>query len=439
MLNFEIKRQDFLNSLFIVQGASEKKGSLPILSNLLIESVNNELIKISATDLEISIITYSKAKVVNEGKVCINSRRLYGVVKESPEGTPDGTVISFKTDGQDSSGIVTVSYQNYTANLTTTPVVDYPTIIDIDNEIKKGFFKPEDSFTINFKILKKLISGVIFSTSLNEETKRNLTGVFFSLVEANKSVNLRLVATDGHRLAMSDIENRGQENQAIELNEKEGIYFNINKESEIYNFFKSGVIIPKKVLNEILKLEDGSSVNIYINSNNIFFNFNVPERSLKGDKKSKIKSGGGAQIISRLIEGKFPDYQTVLPKSNYKTAVINTKDLFNSIKRVSLLAEEKSHSIELGFNENNLLIKTVNAGVGEGSDELEIKYNGEPLNIKLNSKYILDFLSILSGEKILSSFNTIYSPFVIEPFIEEDRKGAYGEPAVTGVFMPMRY
>ncbi len=393
MLNFKIKKESFLNCLFIVQGASERKGTLPILSNLLIENIGKDSIKISATDLEISIITYCKAEVTSEGKVAVNSKKTYGVVKEFPESkTEDGIFISFK---ENDSGIITISYKKTVFKLTTVPAIDYPTIVD---------FKSEDNFNIDFKILKKLINNVIFSTAANEETKRNLTGVYFVLVNLNGKDYLRLVATDGHRLALAQAE----------------IIYSSKTNEGIYDLLKNGVIIPKKVLAEILKLDKFDSVNISINSNNIFFNFK------------------GTELISRLIEGKFPDYQTVIPKDNYKTSIINTKNFFNSIKRVSLLAEEKSHSIELSFSDNNLLIKTVNTSVGEASDELDIKYSGEPISIKLNSRYIMDFILNIIEENIQVKFNTIYTPFVIEPFTD-NKKGEGKIMEIIGVFMPMRY
>ncbi|MCL4497035.1 MAG: DNA polymerase III subunit beta [Deltaproteobacteria bacterium] len=420
MLNFKIKKESFLNCLFIVQGASERKGTLPILSNLLIENIGKDSIKISATDLEISIITYCKAEVTSEGKVAVNSKKTYGVVKEFPESkTEDGIFISFK---ENDSGIITISYKKTVFKLTTVPAIDYPTIVD---------FKSEDNFNIDFKILKKLINNVIFSTAANEETKRNLTGVYFVLVNLNGKDYLRLVATDGHRLALAQAE----------------IIYSSKTNEGIYDLLKNGVIIPKKVLAEILKLDKSDSVNISINSNNIFFNFTgkftAPltasglSKPLK-DLDSEDIPVRGTELISRLIEGKFPDYQTVIPKDNYKTSIINTKNFFNSIKRVSLLAEEKSHSIELSFSDNNLLIKTVNTSVGEASDELDIKYSGEPISIKLNSRYIMDFILNIMEENIQVKFNTIYTPFVIEPFTD-NKKGEGKIMEIIGVFMPMRY
>ena len=150
MLNFEVKKQNFLNCLSIVQGATEKRGYLPILSNLLIENIGKNTIKISATDLEISIITYCKTEIIEEGKVAVNSKKIYNIIKEFPESQDkDDIYINFK---ENDSGIVIVNYKKTVFKLTTVPAIDYPTIIN---------FKSEDSFNINLKILKKLINNVI--------------------------------------------------------------------------------------------------------------------------------------------------------------------------------------------------------------------------------------------------------------------------------------
>jgi DNA polymerase-3 subunit beta len=409
MLNFQIKRQNFLNYLSIVQGVSEKKGSMPIISNLLIENADNDFIKISATDLELSIVAYCPADVISEGKTTINSKKIYNIIKEFPENNEKEDKDLFINFIENETGIVTISYKKTVFKLTTVPANDYPTIIDFDSE---------DNFNIDLKIFKLLISKVIFSTALSEDTKRNLTGVYFVLEESEGKDYLKLVATDGHRLSLTHAE----------------INYNGKKNGGIYDLFKAGVIIPRKILTEVLKLEGEGFIKIIINSNNVIFEF----------EKQSVNKNKNTKFISRLIEGKFPDYNTVLPKDGYRTAIINNKKLYNSIKMVSLLAEEKGHSIELSFSENNLLIKTVNTNIGEGSDELEINYGGEPISIKLNSRYILDFISNITENNLKVGLNTIYTPLVIEPYVTTESKLSNVSNInkainLIGVFMPMRY
>lgn len=464
MLNFKVARNDFLKCLFLTQGATEKKGSLPILSNLLIETIeiaenkNNitqkeGLIKVSSTDLEISIKDYCPAEIIENGKITINAKKLYSIIKEFPDLKDNKDVIIDirETD----AGLVIISYKKTVFKLTTIPVIDYPTFTDI---------KTTDNFNIDLQTLKFLINKVIFSTAVNEETKRNLTGVYFVLLDIDGKNILRLVATDGHRLSLAQTEilYKNSLNYNNNITEDLSISKQTNNSTlpqgenlkeysgqHIYELLKNGIIIPKKILSELIKLIDDVYIDIYINSNNVIF---------KLINSIKTENGNNTEFISRLIEGKFPDYQSVLPKDNYKNAIVKTKDFIDSIRRVSLLAEEKSHSIELSFNQNQLIIKTVHTSLGEASDEIEVEYNGELINIKLNSRYILDFISNITNEKLKIMFNTIYTPFVIEPFMEElqttvvggtskdnnqnniERKtSAFKAVYLTGIFMPMRY
>ena len=457
MFNFKIKKNIFLKSILITQGATEKKISLPVLSNLLIESINlnkenlysdinsdnknKGLIKISATDLEITIKDYCGAEIISEGKITLNAKKLYSIIKEFPDDKTTDNNKENKNEDIDieiketEAGLVIISYKKIIFKLTTIPVIDYPTLLDINND---------DNFNVNLKFIKFVINKVIFSTAL-EETKKSLSGVYFILLEIEGENYLRLVATDGHRLSLAQIKLFNNNENKIEKISKDML----NKESSeqdssIYDKFKEGIIIPRKILSELIKIDVDKDVfvNISINSNNVIFKLNDGINN-----KDNINYIYGTTFISRLIDGKYPNYESILPKNNYKTAIIKTEELINSIKRVYILAEEKSHSIELSFDKNLLIIKTVQTNQGEAVDEIEIEYSGEPINIKLNSKYILDFISNIYNEKIILKFNTIFTPLIIEPLIEDNNKKKSKSSIdlntfdyqLTGVFMPMRY
>ncbi len=457
MFNFKIKKNIFLKSILITQGATEKKISLPVLSNLLIESINLNkenlysdinsdnknygLIKISATDLEITIKDYCGAEIISEGKITLNAKKLYSIIKEFPDDKTNDNNKENKNEDIDieiketESGLVIISYKKIIFKLTTIPVIDYPTLLDINTD---------DNFNVNLKFIKFVINKVIFSTAL-EETKKSLSGVYFILLEIEGENYLRLVATDGHRLSLAQIKLFNNNENKIEKISKDML----NKESSeqdssIYDKFKEGIIIPRKILSELIKIDVDKDVfvNISINSNNVIFKLNDGINN-----KDNINYIYGTTFISRLIDGKYPNYESILPKNNYKTAIIKTEELINSIKRVYILAEEKSHSIELSFDKNLLIIKTVQTNQGEAVDEIEIEYSGEPINIKLNSKYILDFISNIYNEKIILKFNTIFTPLIIEPLIEDNNKKKSKSSIdlntfdyqLTGVFMPMRY
>jgi DNA polymerase-3 subunit beta len=462
MFNFKIKKNIFLKSILVVQGATEKKISLPVLSNLLIESVasdekilpdinnsdvisdnsdnkNNGLIKISATDLEITIKDFCSAEIISEGKITLNARTLYNIIKEFPDEKNNKDGKNNKNEDinieitETETGLIIISYKKIIFKLTTIPAIDYPTLLDV---------KTNDNFNVNFKFLKFIINKVIFAVSLLEDTKKSLSGIYFILLEIEGKNYLRVVATDGHRLSLAQIPLfNNADNKINKIDEKS--FDNIDS---IYNKFKEGIIIPKKILSELIKInldDKDVFVNISINSNNIIFKLNDGINN-----KNNINSIYGTTFISRLIDGKYPNYEAILPKDNYKTAIIKTAELINSIKRVYVLAEEKSHSVEFSFIKNLLIIKTIQTNQGEAVDEIEIEYDGEPINIKLNSKYILDFISNIYDEKIILKFNTISTPLVIEPLIDNNKDNNklknqtdlnIFDYKLTGVFMPMRY
>jgi DNA polymerase-3 subunit beta len=455
MLNFKIKKNIFLKSILIVQGATEKKISLPVLSNLLIESVaadekilpdinnnvtsgnkNNRLIKISATDLEITIKDFCSAEIISEGKITLNAKTLYNIIKEFPDeknnknNKNEDINIEIK---ETEAGLIIISYKKIVFKLTTIPAMDYPTLLDVISD---------DNFNVNFKFLKFIINKVIFAVSLIEDTKKSLSGIYFVLLEKEEKNYLRVVATDGHRLSLAQIPLfNNTDNKIDEINRKSSA----DNSDSIYNKLKEGIIIPKKILSELIKInldDKDVFINISINLNNIIFKLNDGINN-----KNNINFIYGTTFISRLIDGKYPNYEAILPKDNYKTAIIKTVELINSIKRVYVLAEEKTHSIELSFFQNLLIVKTIQTNQGEAVDEIEIEYKGEPINIKLNSKYILDFISNIYDEKIILKFNTISTPLVIEPMIENKENDKLKNQAdlnifnykLTGVFMPMRY
>ncbi|MCL4546491.1 MAG: DNA polymerase III subunit beta, partial [Deltaproteobacteria bacterium] len=405
------------------------------------DNKNHGLIKISATDLEITIKDYCGAEIISEGKITLNAKKLYSIIKEFPDDKTNDNNKENKNEDIDieiketESGLVIISYKKIIFKLTTIPVIDYPTLLDINTD---------DNFNVNLKFIKFVINKVIFSTAL-EETKKSLSGVYFILLEIEGENYLRLVATDGHRLSLAQIKLFNNNENKIEKISKDML----NKESSeqdssIYDKFKEGIIIPRKILSELIKIDVDKDVfvNISINSNNVIFKLNDGINN-----KDNINYIYGTTFISRLIDGKYPNYESILPKNNYKTAIIKTEELINSIKRVYILAEEKSHSIELSFDKNLLIIKTVQTNQGEAVDEIEIEYSGEPINIKLNSKYILDFISNIYNEKIILKFNTIFTPLIIEPLIEDNNKKKSKSSIdlntfdyqLTGVFMPMRY
>ncbi|MDC3156208.1 DNA polymerase III subunit beta [Pelagibacteraceae bacterium] len=353
-MKFKIVRANFFKTLTHLQGIVDKKNSLPILSNILIEAKDNEL-TLSSTDMDISIIEKINCNVLEDGATTINSQILYDIVRKIDDNSEieiisnDGKLLTLRSDGSRFS-------------LACLPKEDFP-IIDKDNS---GI-----NIKINSKIIYKLIDKTKFAMS-NEETRYFLNGLYFNITkEENKNI-VTLVGTDGHRLA------------------KFSHYIDDNIDQV------SGVIIPKKTIYELSKLlsESDQSVLISISSNKIVF---------------KI---GKIIFISKLIDGSFPDYKRVIPKDNSNILKINRELLLSAVDRVSTIANEKSPVIKFKLLQNVLNLNTINNESSTASEDLKISYNGDDIEIGFNSKYIMDIVNNLEDEEISINLKDNTSPIL---------------------------
>ncbi len=351
-MKFKILRSDFFKSLSHVQGIVDKKSTLPILSNILIEAKNNSLV-LSSTDMDISIIEKIVCSVSEEGATTINSQILYDIVRKISDNSEieiisnNGKLLSLRADGSRFS-------------LASLPKEDYP-IIDQEN--------PGTDIRINSKVLYKLIDKTKFAIS-NEETRYFLNGLYFNISKENKSNIVTLVGTDGHRLAK----------------------FSHDIEGEIDQI--SGVIIPKKTIYELSKLlsDTDQSIDISISASKISFTI------------------GNIKFISKLIDGSFPDYKRVIPKDNKNILKINREDLLSAVDRVSTIANEKSPVIKFKLLQNILNLNTANNENSTASEDLKINYQGDEIEIGFNSKYIMDIINNLEDEDITINLKDNTSP-----------------------------
>ena len=351
-MKFKILRSDFFKSLSHLQGIVDKKSTLPILSNILIEAKNNILV-LSSTDMDISIIEKIDCSVLEEGATTINSQILYDIVRKIRDNSEieiisnNGKLLSLRADGSRFS-------------LACLPKEDYP-IIDQENS---GV-----NISINSKILFKLIDKTKFAIS-NEETRYFLNGLYFNISKENNRNTVTLVGTDGHRLAKFSHDIEGQIDQI------------------------SGVIIPKKTIYELSKLlsEIDQSISISISANKISFTI------------------GDIIFISKLIDGSFPDYKRVIPNDNKNTLKINRINLLSAVDRVSTIANEKSPVIKFNFLQNILNLNTINNESSTASEDLKIDYQGNEIEIGFNSKYIMDIINNLEDENIIINLKDNSSP-----------------------------
>ena len=353
-MKFKIVRANFFKTLAHLQGIVDKKNSLPILSNILIEAKGSEL-TLSSTDMDISIIEKIDCNVLEDGATTINSQILFDIVRKIDDASEieiisnNGKLLTLRADGSRFS-------------LACLPKEDFP-IIDQNNS---GI-----NIKVNSKIFFKLIDKTKFAIS-NEETRYFLNGLYFNITKEENNSIVTLVGTDGHRLAK----------------------FSHHIEDNIDQV--SGVIIPKKTIYELSKLlsEIDKDVLISISSNKIVFTI------------------GKIIFISKLIDGSFPDYKRVIPNDNSNILKINRELLLSAVDRVSTIANEKSPVIKFKLLQNVLNLNTINNESSTASEDLKINYNGDDIEIGFNSKYIMDIVNNLEDDEITINLKDNTSPII---------------------------
>lgn len=361
---------ELLKGVQSVQAIISNRVSLPVLANILLETQKDNL-KLAATDLEVGIKTEIPVEIIKEGSITIPAKMLFDIVRELPaqdiqiEVTPEYKVI--------------LSCGKIVFKIMGLPKDEFPIIPD---------FKEENAFDISTTILKNMVQKTIFAIS-NDETRYVLTGVL--LQTSNNAIEM--VATDGRRLAYI---NGGKTGKSIKN--------------------KLDVVIPSKALREINRLigekEDGKNmVKIELTENQISYKF------------------GSTILVSRLIEGKFPNYKQVIPKEHSTELVLDTAKFLSAIKRVSLLAPEKAESIKLELANNKAIISSMAQGLGEAQEEMEIEYKGNKFEAAYNPKYLIDVLKNITTANIIIELSNPMSPGVIRP--QSDEEYLY-------VIMPMR-
>lgn len=310
----------------------------------------NNVLTFIGSDIDLSIETKTQAEVIEPGKIVVDNRIFGEIIRK----LPNDKVIIETIDGN----IIQISCQKSVFNLVHMNADEYPSVPNINENIV---------FSINQSILKNMIKGTIFATA-QDETRPILQGVLF---EVNNK-NLNLVALDGYRLAVKS--------QVIDTDNS------IN------------VVIPGKTLSEVSKIleENEEKVNITFTENHILFNL------------------GETKIISRLLEGEFIKYSSLLPQEHKLLVTVNRQELLNGIERASLMAKDgNSNLIKLNIEEDNMVI-TSNSQLGKVREEVSINLQGESLQIAFNSKYLLDVLKIMEDDEVLLELSSSVTPCVIK-------------------------
>lgn len=339
-MDFVISKANMLKELQAMQGVVEKKSTIPILSNIVLDARKDSL-ELLATDLEVGIRTGCDAKVAKEGSATLSARRLFDIVRLLPEAD-----IRFKGD---EGKWVAITCQKARFRVVGLPREDFPEVREFD--FSKGIAIERD-------LLLDLIHKIGFAIT-TDEGRYQLSG---ALTILNKR-DLTMVATDGHRLAMA----RGR----LEKSASDS---------------KIEIILPRKVLAELARVGEGE------------------KEVLFGQKENQAFFKVGRTIFSaNLLSGKFPEYEQVIPEGNDKLIKVESEPFADVVRRIALLSGERSRAIKLAVSKGTLEVSSSNPEVGEASETVDIEYNGPEIEVGFNSKYLLDFFQAYGpGQVILA-------------------------------------
>jgi DNA polymerase III subunit beta len=370
-MQFVVKRDILLKSLNFVQGVVEKKNTLPILSNVLLQLKGNKL-TIIATDLD--IIFYDEindVKIIKEGSTTTSAAILYDILRKISLNSE----LNFELKSENK---LSLKSENSDFNLLCLPTDNFPTFADE--------FETQE-ITLDNKKFLRLLNKTRISIS-NDDTRHYLNGIFLHLTEAHGRSFLTGVATDSHRLSSSSLE--------------------VENTSDF-----TSLILPRKTVFQLCSLLAETS-----------------EKLTMQASENKIKfSLGKIKLISKVIDGKFPDYKKVVPATNDKILSVSSKDFINSIERVASVSLDRKEGVKLLINKDNIQLSVNSANSGEGNEKIKANFSSENLNISFNSKYLVDIASEVEDKNLKMNLKDSVSPVLIED--SSDKNSYY-------VIMPMK-
>lgn len=349
-MKFSLPKSRLTHYLQWVLSVVPAKSTLPILSNILLECLEQKL-KISATDLDVTITATIDAEVTKKGSAVVPGRMLFDIIKELPE-----SEIIF----EGSASRVEIKVPNGSYKIGSISPDEFPELPTVN--LKK-------QVSIDAEQLVKMITKTTFACS-RDETRPALNGVLWQ----TKGDRMTMVATDGHRMARMSLENKTLKG----LNDD--------------------VIIPPKVLDLIPKFidDDAKTAGLIFEENRIIFNLD------------------DIVVSSRLIEGPYPNYEAVIPASSDKTMIISKDNLYSSVRRVSILSNSLTHQVKFTVKSNNLVLSTTNTDVGgEAKENLPCEYKGEAIEIGYNAGYVNDILSKIDGDEVVFELSSPVSAGLI--------------------------
>lgn len=359
-MKFVVDKDIFLNGLKIVERATVAKGLQPVLANILIESISNDTIKLTATNFDLTVTTTINCQIEKEGRITLPAKRLSDIISRLGNAPInfeiDNNSIAIITSGKSKFDIIGISAS------------EFPNIEDNDSV--------DESIEIEMKPFVTCAKMTNFAAA-GYETNNLLSGVICSI---NDKI-LEMASTDGNRLSRA----------------KEFVKNDENKEFSM--------IVPSKVLAEFIRMTS------YVEEENVI---------IAKDKAKIIFKTGSTKLISRLMEGQYPKYNQLIPTTFGKQALVNRDKLISALEIVSTMINEKTSIVKFEFTDGILKMNADTPDAGASEDKIEISYSGEDMLIAFNYRYLLDFLKIAEVEEILIQMNTNLSPTVLRPKSEED-------------------
>jgi len=373
-MKFSIEKGEFQRGLGRIQSIVEKRNTMPILANALLEVTGKKdgSLELAATDLEVGIRSSHPCEVAKPGRLTVSARKLHEIVRELPE-----EKVHLEAS---SNAYLTLRCARAEFTLAGTTAEEYPSLPN---------FAPKSLTVVPAAVLSEMIERTMYAAS-TDETRYNLNGVYVErLADTGK---LRMVATDGHRLAYVD--------RALG--------------DGLATLAASGVIIPRKGLAELKKLvdeEDADEIELGFEGNN------------------GLARKGSVSLTMRLIEGEFPNYRQVIPSDHGQQLILPTEVFTHALRRVALLSAERSRAVKLELSEGQMRLSSNNPDLGDAREEIDVDYAGETTSIAFNARYLIDAVSAARSKEIRFGFRDGLSPAELSPGDDAD---------ALAVVMPMR-
>lgn len=355
-MKFTIERSLLLKALGHVQSVVEKRGTIAVLANVKIDA-QGESVAFTATDMDIAIVEKVPGAIARNGITTVPAHMLYEIVRKLPDGA------QVEITESDDGGKVSIRSGTSRFTLACLPVEDFPVMAEGDLD---------HTFTLKAAECKALIEKPSFAMS-NEETRYYLNGIYFHVSGSGVDQVLRAVATDGHRLARIEV--------ALPAGAA-GM---------------PGVIVPRKVIYELRKILGETEHDVIISLSDAKIRFVI----------------GDAVIVSKLIDGNFPDYERVIPSGNDKILEVDRKSFTQAVDRVSVISSEKTRAVKMAADSGKITLTATSTEHGAATEELDATYSATPIEIGFNSRYLLEMFAGIEGETAQFLLNDGASPALV--------------------------